>query len=402
MKVGYVLMQFPVPSEVFVSNDIKELARKKIDVSVFALKGYHKDHSKLIKERGLEGIDQSTFHSRAIVSGCWEMILNLDLTIVLLGKVIRNSMGDFKNMFKCLVLLPPSFFVFREIRKQKIDIVHLYWGHFPSLVGLLIKQKSPWTVVTISLSAYDLVMALGISKKMVLVADRVFTWARQNINDIKSWGVKENRITLVYQSLDLSKIPFAPHHLNEANSFKILSAGRLIQEKSFEDVMRVFSILSEKFPTAQLSVAGDGPDRGRLEELAGQLTLSENVVFLGHISHSTLLEKLKDSPVFLFMSSYKGERLPNVVKEAMANGCFCVSTNTKGMEELIQDGQNGFLVEYHDYEKAATILTQFFINPEKFIGIRKQARKTIENNFDIEKSMQLMIDTWNQLKNSQC
>lgn len=397
LKVAYVLMQFPVPSEVFVSNDIAELKRKDVDVTVFSLKGLHRHHSTLVKERGLAETAMYAVSPSAIARGLLQMILHLELAVYLFFVVARNAGRDFKNSIKCFALFPSAFYIWDLVVKEKMDVVHLYWGHFPSLVGFLIKRSHPNVVVTISLSAYDLVMALGISKEMSLIADRVFTWAEKNIRAIKAWGIRDSKITLIYQSLHLSSIPRNLNTSENASSFVVCSAGRLIKEKSFDDVLRAFSMISQEFPCAQLVLAGDGPERQRLENLSDELNISKKVIFLGHIGHHALLEKLKEASAFIFLSSYKGERLPNVVKEAMACGCICVATATEGMDELIQDGKNGFLVGYHDYKRAASIIIEFFRDRRNFTNIRLQARKTIDEHFDIEKSMQGMVDIWTNL-----
>ena len=54
---------------------------------------------------------------------------------------------------------------------------------------------------------------------------------------------------------------------------------------------------------------------------------------------------MAESDIFLFLSSKAGERLPNVVKEAMLSGCICIVSNTPGIDELIEDGKTGFIID---------------------------------------------------------
>ena len=63
---------------------------------------------------------------------------------------------------------------------------------------------------------------------------------------------------------------------------------------------------------------------------------------------------MAESRYFIFLSNKKSERLPNVLKEAMQCGCVCISSKTKGIEELIQHGVNGFTISNynpHDVRK---------------------------------------------------
>ena len=58
---------------------------------------------------------------------------------------------------------------------------------------------------------------------------------------------------------------------------------------------------------------------------------------------------MASSDIFLFLSSKAGERLPNVVKEAMLAGCICIVSNTPVIDELIEDGKTGFIIEEKNY-----------------------------------------------------
>ena len=83
----------------------------------------------------------------------------------------------------------------------------------------------------------------------------------------------------------------------------------------------------------------------RDERLARALGIRESVEFRGQVTYDSVLAALASAEVLLFLSRHEAERLPNVVKEAMASRCICIVSRTPGIEELIPNGRIGFIVE---------------------------------------------------------
>ena len=67
-----------------------------------------------------------------------------------------------------IALIPMSFYMFEKLKKEKPDIVHLFWGHYPSLVGYLVKKNMPDTKLSQFLGAYDLVLVKVYLKVLTL------------------------------------------------------------------------------------------------------------------------------------------------------------------------------------------------------------------------------------------
>jgi glycosyltransferase involved in cell wall biosynthesis len=294
-----------------------------------------------------------------------------------------------------LLLIPRSVQLFTEIERDPPDVVHLFWGHYPSLVGYLVSRHLPTCVLSMSLGAYDLCMNYGCSRPVARRADVVRSLAVANNRAIQSLGVADDRIIVVYSSVDFSRLDAAASI--SKTSRRIVSAGRLIRAKAMHDVLDVFAQVALRFPDASLAILGDGPELQRLEQQARGLGIEKSVEFLGHVSHETVFQELAKADVFLFMSCHAAERLPNVVKEAMASGCFTITTDTVGIEELLHSGKHGYVVPQHDVAAAALRLHGVFADFDAHRDMIRAAREHVRSAFDIDANMAALVERWEKL-----
>lgn len=125
----------------------------------------------------------------------------------------------------------------------------------------------------------------------------------------------------------------------------LCAVGRIDEGKCFDDLITAFAKVHEKHPEVKLDLYGDGPCRSELETMSANLGLQKFIVFHGRCN--TILEEYSKHKIFVMTS--RSEGMPNVLMEALASGCACVSTDCDfGPSELIRDGENGFLVPVHD------------------------------------------------------
>jgi glycosyltransferase involved in cell wall biosynthesis len=139
-----------------------------------------------------------------------------------------------------------------------------------------------------------------------------------------------------------------------------LYIGRLAHEKSVDAVVRVFARIHQERPSTRLWLVGDGPARPALEEQVRQLGLSGACRFFGFVPRDTLRDFVASSRLFLFCSVTETQGL--VLLEAQAGGLPAVAFASSGVNEAVDSGQTGFLVEQgrEDLmaEAALKILTQ--------------------------------------------
>ncbi|NTV07202.1 MAG: glycosyltransferase [Chlorobium limicola] len=203
--------------------------------------------------------------------------------------------------------------------------------------------------------------------------------------------IRPDNIRVIYNGLDCRKLEKSSHEKYPAPfPFTVVSAGTLIARKGFDFLIRSFARFLELSPEAQagLVIAGDGPERKELEALAARLHISEKVLFKGFLQNPYPLMKTSD----VFVSASKSEGLSNALLEGMFLECVPVSTFSGGADEIIEDGENGFLVDYGDQEKLAAILGELYRNPASRRSIASAARRTASQKFSISGMKQEILD----------
>ena len=121
----------------------------------------------------------------------------------------------------------------------------------------------------------------------------------------------------------------------------IACAGRLVPLKGADDLIAAMAIVRREVPGAHLLVAGDGPDRPRLERLVAGSPAKEAITMVGHRARPELDEFMSAAWVQVMPSRFR-EPFANAVAEAMMRGTAVVATATGGTPEL--EGKTGYLV----------------------------------------------------------
>lgn len=150
----------------------------------------------------------------------------------------------------------------------------------------------------------------------------------------------------------------------------ILSAGRLTPQKCFGDLLAAFAALAARRPDARLLIAGEGPERARLEELSRSLGLGDRARLLGHVDELPALYAAAD--LFVLPSSYEG--FPFALLEAMAAGLPVVATHFGGADELVDHGREGLLVPAGDVGGLAAAIDAILADRAAMAAMAASAR----------------------------
>ena len=126
-----------------------------------------------------------------------------------------------------------------------------------------------------------------------------------------------------------------------------------------------------------LTVIGQGALRSKLETLCEQLGVSGFVQFLGRKPNHEVFQKMCESGFFVMASKPEGFGI--VYLEAMAAGCVAVGTEGEGIDGVIKNGENGFLVPADDVETVVTVIKNAMADPQHMAAIAARGKATALN-----------------------
>lgn len=179
---------------------------------------------------------------------------------------------------------------------------------------------------------------------------------------------------------NLVSIPEERAHAAAADP-RIVSLGRLGTRKGSHTLVRAFARIADRYPTAQLALAGDG-DLASVQAEAERLGVRHRVQFMGWIGPDERARTLLEATVFALPA--RDEGLPVALLEAMAYGLPSVVSPAGGIPDVFEDGRHGFLVPPDDPEALAERLRQILDDPAAAARLGAEARATAEQRFATE------------------
>jgi len=168
------------------------------------------------------------------------------------------------------------------------------------------------------------------------------------------------------------------------SSPRLLSVGRIVHQKGLDLAMHALGGLKEL--DWEWRIAGDGPQMQALQSLAEELGIEDRVFFLGWQSREQIIKSYKQSNVFLFPSRHEG--MPNALLEAMASGLPVIATCIAGNEELVVEGETGYLVPPEDIESLQGALKKILNNSALRQQMGIASRRRVEENYSWESTAQ--------------
>ena len=166
----------------------------------------------------------------------------------------------------------------------------------------------------------------------------------------------------------------------------LCSAQRLIPLKRVDLQIHALQRIALTEPNVRLTIAGDGPERKKLENLAVELGVSGNVAFLGECSHDDVLDLMCESGIFLATSD-RHEGWGATINEAMSMGCCIIASEEMGsVPYLIKDGTNGLSFRRGDFVVASDKISQALSDADFARRLGAEAKKTVDGTWSAKEA----------------
>lgn len=191
------------------------------------------------------------------------------------------------------------------------------------------------------------------------------------------YGVPPERLVTVHNGVDLQRFAAAPPRPPDG-TFRVGMLARFDAEKGQADLVRAAAALGTRLPQLRLVLAGDGPTRPAVQELAARLGLGARVEFPGHVARVEALYPSLDAVALV--SLYEAH--PVSLLEALACGRPVVATDLPGVREAVEDGRDALLVPPADEAALCDALVALAGDAARRAALGRAGRAHAERDFD--------------------
>jgi len=258
------------------------------------------------------------------------------------------------------------------------------------------RRKIPYMVIVHGMDAALALSAGGRKRRnaarILGAADLVVANSEYTARLAETLGVDKGRITVVRPSPEFDAETAVPEGRRDEvrerhglrNEFTVLSVGRLVARKSFDVCLRALAELKNRGLEMRYIVAGDGPERSRLEKLAADLGLAESVTFAGAVSDDELAGLYAASDVVVMAPRGLGpdvEGFGIVYLEANLFGKPAVGSRSGGVPEAVLHERTGLLVAPGDAVELAEALKRLAEDPALRERLGQAGRRRVLEEF---------------------
>ncbi|MDN7244036.1 N-acetyl-alpha-D-glucosaminyl L-malate synthase BshA [Planococcus shenhongbingii] len=276
------------------------------------------------------------------------------------------------------------------IKNEQLDLMHVHYAIPHAVCAILGRAMAGSNIgIVTTLHGTDITVlgsdsSLKEAIKYGIEKSDVVTAVSDSLRDQTYDLIKpDKRIETIYNFVDEREYKVT----NTGSLKQDLGIGEeekvLIHVSNFRNVKRVPDIIDtfsrvQKQVASKLLLVGDGPEMGRTVQQVKDLGLDKHVLFLG--KRDNLSELYNISDIKLLMSEKEAFGL--VLLEAMACGVPCIGTNIGGIPEIIEPGQNGYLVELGDVEKAAAYTIRMLTDEKEREMLKNGSLETVKQRFN--------------------
>lgn len=193
-------------------------------------------------------------------------------------------------------------------------------------------------------------------------------------------GCPEEKISLIPYGIDIDR--FCPS--SQTNSKIILFVGRFVEKKNPLECIRLFAKMRELDDDYKLIMIGDGELLNHSKQYAAELGVFDQIEFKGVLSQEDAIKEYQKAEMLFITSSSTNtgdsEGLPNVLLEGMASGLIVFANAHAGINDVIENGKNGFFIDSSNPARSSRDISQI-LKEKDLRSIKNAAVETISNYY---------------------
>ncbi len=380
MKIGLVLPAVPGYSETFFRNKINGLKSKGHEVllivpysSIENKNGYHIEFGPNLNGGSLSKVFNSFI---ALIKLVFTSFQSLNQFWNLERKSGTNTQAIIKKaIINCHLL------------KLQLDWVH--FGYATTAIDRELVAKAIGAKMAVSFRGFDIgiypIQHPGCYQKLWEHVNLVHTISNDLLEEAFQLGMPKGfPFVKITPAIEVSQFKSGAREYFKEGVIKLLTVGRLHWKKGLEYTLEALSILKKRGFKIEYTIAGTGAELERLIYAAYQFDLTEEVKFIGVITHEAVATHMATSDIYIQYSVQEG--FCNAVLEAQAAGMLCVVSDAEGLSENVLHEITGWVVPKRQPELLATQLETLIKLPETILkSTSERAVNRVIDEFNLEK-----------------
>lgn len=226
----------------------------------------------------------------------------------------------------------------RALGSEKFDVLHFHEPWVPMVSMQILSRSTSVNLATFHAKLPETALSRTIEKVVTPYTRSIMKYLHglTAVSDAAAEYVRsltDQPVSIIPNGIDLGKYRVTKARPHDSNK-RILYIGRLERRKGVKYLIKAYAVLAEKDKNIQLMIAGDGPDRTKLEQFVREQQI-DNVHFLGYISEAKKLRLLAEANLFVSPALF-GESFGIVLLEAMAAGVPAIAGNNAGYTSVMR------------------------------------------------------------------
>jgi colanic acid/amylovoran biosynthesis glycosyltransferase len=394
LRIAYIVGAFPAVSETFIVNQVVGMAERGHGVDIFTT--VEQVTSPAYPEVQCLGLMQRIVPLAPAASRI-RGVLKIAVLLLTVGwrapKVVarvcaemgRSGLtGSARLLYAALVLIQRG--------TPRYDVIHGQFGQFGLLALQLKRVGAIDGAIVTSFRGYDVEKHLraypGAYDDLFRAGALCLPVSRTLSEGLLQAGCDPSKVKVHHSGVSCRRLAYRDAPPVDG-PVRVITVARLVEKKGVAYAIHAVARALAAGVNVSYTVVGDGPLRRSLEALAETLQVDEYIRWAGAQPHAATLEMIRAAQLLLAPSvtaaDGDAEGIPNVLKEAMANGLPVIATRHGGTSELVDDGVSGLLVAERDTEALAEKLAYLASHPECWAAMGRAGRKKVELEFDIER-----------------
>ena len=289
------------------------------------------------------------------------------------------------------------------IKEEEIDIIHSN-NFAPALAGSILSTLTGRPHITTIHDIFSLcgkeywkswgkqsnvsrlsVMLGPFIEKIILKLKHsaIHTVSEATHDDLLKFGSRKS-VYVIPNTIEITKVK-----KSLVKPFQFVHVGRLVFYKNLEVVIKAIGIIKKTFPEIRLIIAGDGPHKQVLMELAEKLGLNENVKFVGYVTSEEKFELLASSNALVFPSLCEGFGL--VILEAFSQARPVVVSNVRPLSDIVLNNVTGYVVDPYNENAWADAIMKLVKDPNNAQHMGNMGSNTLREKYNTDQIFRMIL-----------